>query len=100
MAELAMTSFDAKLDRLVRRHAELRDLLAAPGGEASFAKLSKEYSDLTPLVEGVEALRKAQPELVELETLSEDPGDPEMRELAAAELQELKARLPDLEQQI
>ena len=101
MAELAATAFDAHLDRLVRRQAELRDMLAAPTGDSgTFAKLSKEYSDLSPLVDGVAALRKAQAELVELGTLAETADDPEMRELAAAELQTLKARVPELEQQI
>jgi peptide chain release factor 1 len=101
MAELAMTSFDAILDRLVRRHAELRDMLSAPGTESSsLAKLSKEYSDLTPLVEAVDALRAAQAETEELGILAEDAGDPEMRALANEELQQLKTRVPALEQQI
>jgi peptide chain release factor 1 len=101
VADLAATSFDAKLDRLVRRHAELRDLLAAPAPDSGgFAKLSKEYSELSPLVEGVEALRKAQGELSELEHLAEAGEDAEMRALAAEELQAVKERLPVLEQRI
>src|SRR6267378_4464871 len=101
MAEPAMTSFDAILDRLVRRHAELRDMLSAPATESSsLAKLSKEYSDLTPLVESVDALRKAQTDLVELGVLAEDAAATEMRALANEELQQLKTRVPALEQQI
>src|SRR5258708_2049517 len=54
-----MTSLDATLDRLVRRHAELRDMMSAPASESSnFAKLSKEYTDLSPVVEAVAAGRK------------------------------------------
>jgi peptide chain release factor 1 len=98
MADPAMTSFDGALDRLVRRHAELRDLLATPGSD--FAKLSKEYSDLTPIVEGVDALRKAQAEMAELGPIAADASDPEMRDLAAAEMQALKTRVPQLEQQV
>jgi peptide chain release factor 1 len=95
------TSFDAKLDRVVRRHAELRDLLAAPSRDSdSFVKISKEYSELTPLVEGVAALRKAQGEAVELAGLAEAGDDLEMRALAAEELQAVKERLPELEQQV
>src|SRR5712691_7028509 len=101
MAELAVTSFDAILDRLVRRHAELRDMLSAPATESgNLAKLSKEYSDLTPLVQAVDALRKAQAEMHELGLLAEDASDPEMRGLANEELQQLKTRVPALEQQI
>src|SRR5579883_1813523 len=99
MAEPAMTSFDAKLDRLVRRHAELRDQMAAPG-QGDFAKLSKEYSELTPVVETVAALRKAQAELTEAEKLAAEGAEPELRELAREELQALSARLPELEQRV
>src|SRR5258708_33985001 len=100
MAEPAMTSFDAILDRLVRRHAELRDMLSAPATESSsLAKLSKEYSDLTPLVESVDALRKAQAEMEELGTLAGDAGDPERRALAGGGLPQRKARAPALDHQ-
>jgi peptide chain release factor 1 len=101
MGEPVLTSFAATLDRLVRRHAELRDIMSAPAGDSgNFAKLSKEYSDLSPVVEAVDALRKAEGEMTELATLAEEAGDPEMRALASDELQELKARIPTLEQQI
>ena len=101
MVEPALTSFAATLDRLVRRHAELRDIMSAPATESGgFAKLSKEYSDLSPVVEAVDALRKAEAEMKELGTLAEEAGDPEMRALASEELQQLKARIPALEQQI
>src|SRR2546425_72883 len=100
MAAPDSTAFDATLDRLVRRHAELRDLLSAPGHEASFAKLSKEYSELTPVVESVAALRRAQAEMADLDTLVGEAGDAEMRALASEELQALKARVPALAQQI
>jgi peptide chain release factor 1 len=97
----AQNSLDDKLDRVVRRHAELSDSLgdpALPGSEV--AKLSKEYSDLTPVVESIAALRRAQAELAELAPLAEEGGDAEMRALAQAELQTLKARLPELEQAV
>src|SRR5712691_5204425 len=96
-----MTSLDATLDRLVRRHAELRDMMSVPASESSnFAKLSKEYSDLSPVVEAVAALRKAHAEMAELGTLAQETGDAEMRALANEELQQLKVRIPALEQQI
>ena len=86
---------------MVRRHAELRDALAnpdLPGGEV--AKLSKEYSDLTPVVESIATLRRVQAEANDLAGLAEDGADPEMRALAQAELQTLKTRLPQLEQEV
>src|SRR5579864_1901524 len=97
----AQTILDQKLDKVVRRHTELRDLLAAPDLAGSeVARLSKDYSDLSPIVDGVAALRKVQSEIADLSALAEDGGDPEMRVLAQSELQALKERLPQLEQQV
>jgi peptide chain release factor 1 len=93
-------ALEAKLDKLARRHAELADMLADParrGGE--FAKLSKEYSDLTPLVENLAALKKARAEREDLAALAGE-GEAEMRALAAAELAALDKRLPELERQM
>ncbi len=51
---------ELRLQQLLRRHAELRDALSGSGlGGAEFAKLSKEYSELTPIVEEVDALGRA-----------------------------------------
>ncbi len=93
-------SMDAKLDQVVARQKELGDRLAS--GEAmdppEMAKLSKEYADLSPVVEKIEALRKAQAEMGDLAELIADPeGDAEMRELAEAEFAELKESIPELE---
>ena len=93
----APTSFDVKLDKLVRRHAELSASLADPARGGDFAKLSKEYSDLTPLVAGIETLKKARAERDDLEQMA---SDPEMRDLAEIEMRALDKRIPDLEHQI
>ncbi len=90
-------ALEGMLDRVVRRHAELADVLANParlGGD--FARLSKEYSDLAPLVETIAGLKKARLERAELAALAGE-GDPEMRALAASELAALDKRLPALE---
>ena len=94
------SGLEAKLDRVVRRHAELADTLADParlGGD--FARLSKEYSDLTPLVERIGVLTKARAERADLEQLA-GTADPEMRALAAGELATLDQRLPGLENEV
>jgi peptide chain release factor 1 len=89
------------LEQLVRRHAELRDALAGSGiSGADFTKLSKEYSNLTPIVNEIEALRRAQGELDSLSAMAESGDDPELRALAVEELQSLRERLPALEQQV
>jgi peptide chain release factor 1 len=92
---------DAKLDKVTRRHAELRDALGAPGLPGSeVAKLAKEYSDLTPLVDSIAALRKAEAEMAEVAALAEDGSDPEMRAVVQNEMQALREKLPQLEQQV
>jgi peptide chain release factor 1 len=89
------------LEQLSRRHAELRDALAGSGiSGADFTKLSKEYSNLTPIVNEIEALRRAQGELDSLSAMAESGDDPELRALAEEELQSLRERLPALEQQV
>ncbi len=92
-------SFAAKLDNVVRRHAELNTLMADPALDPrNFAAYSKEYSELTPLVDAVTALRKAQGELADLEALMNDAAaDAEMRDLAKTEYYEAKDKLPAME---
>jgi peptide chain release factor 1 len=91
----------AMLDKVTRRHAELRDALGAPGLPGSeVAKLAKEYSDLTPLVDSIAALRKAEAEMAEVAPLAEDGSDPEMRSVAQNEMQALREKLPQLEQHV
>lgn len=94
------SAFDHKLDQILARRDELQSLLAevAP---SEYAKLAKEYSDLGPVVEGIERYRAAARELADLEALARDPqGDPEMRDLAEAERREFEERLPELEREL
>src|SRR5262249_4571682 len=65
-----------------------------------FAKLSKEYADLGPIVEGVENLRKLRVELEGLKTMMAEGGDTEMKALAESEFFALKERLPEMERQV
>ena len=96
-----LASLDAKLDRVVRRHAELADTLARPDTAAGeFGKLSKEYSDLTPMVEAIAELRNAQRELADLEQIQANEADAELRAMAEAEIPVLQRRIPEIEQRI
>ncbi|HEV7369937.1 peptide chain release factor 1 [Arenibaculum sp.] len=91
-------SFEDMLNKVAARHDELRDALSAGGLDAqTFARHSKEYADLTPIAEAAAELRKARAERADLEAML---ADPEMRELAAAELGELERRLPELDRRI
>ncbi len=84
------------LDRLLARAETLRSSLEHAEG-AEIGALSKELSSLEPLVEKVAAYRALERAESEAQSLL---ADPEMRELAEAEIAEAKARLPGLERQI
>jgi peptide chain release factor 1 len=89
-------SLPARLDRLLARAEELRHILStAPG--ADIGTLSKELSELEPLVDRVSALRAAERARDEAQALM---ADPEMRDLAEAEWLEQKERVPALEREI
>jgi peptide chain release factor 1 len=95
-------SFDDKLNRIVKRHDELSALMARPSNEPQdFVKQSKEYADLTPVVEAVRKLQDSHRQTADLQAMVEEGGnDPEMRDLAQQELDELREKLPVLEQQV
>src|SRR5262245_27507912 len=95
------TSLEAHLDQLLRRHAELRDVLGGTGiTGADFARLSKEYSELSPIVDGIDALRRARRELASLAEIAQSSEDAELKSLAEDELQTLRTNLPALEQKV
>lgn len=95
-------SFDDKLEGMVARHAELGTRLAGEIVDPQeFAKASKEYSDMTPIVAKIEELKSAQVELHSLAQLMTDGStDAEMKALAEDEFHALKARIPDLERAV
>ena len=90
-----------KLDLISRRHEEISARLASGATGADFVALSRELSDLEPVVGAIHAWRRAKDDLAGIETMLADAGtDAEMRELAEAERDEARARLEDLEQKI
>jgi peptide chain release factor 1 len=65
------------------------------------AAMSKEYADLTPLVEAVRALDAVRAELESVETvLADSATDAALRELAEDEGRALRARIAELERQV
>src|SRR5205807_6204503 len=94
-ARVVEPALEARLDELVRRHDELRAALSAAGlSGGDFAKLSKEYSELSPIVDGIEALRRAQQELAAAAEMAGADGDPERMALAEEAMRSLGGRLP------
>ena len=90
-----------KLDTLVARHAELEAGLAAGHDPDNYVKLSREFAELSPIVEKVKAWRAVEAELKDVEALLADSStDSEMKALAAAEKPELEERREALQQEI
>ncbi len=91
----------SKLDKLLDRYDALQSEMSSDVEPQRFVEMSKEYAELTPVVEAVKALIGAKQEAQDLAEMIADPdGDAEMTELAAAELEELKSSIPDMESKL
>jgi peptide chain release factor 1 len=90
--------FIEKLEPIARRYQELSHLMSQGNLSGDdFVKLSKEYAELSGVVEVYEAYKKAVTAQKEAQELV---SDPEMGEMAQMELDELEETLPKLEEQI
>ncbi|GHA40356.1 peptide chain release factor 1 [Amylibacter ulvae] len=83
-----------KLEQILSRFAFLEAKMADGSAADEIATLSKEYSDLRPVVEQIEAYRALVNEMTEAEDML---SDPEMKALAEEELPRLKSELPTAE---
>lgn len=96
-------SFQLKLDGLLKKHRDLSDKLAKPDALAGgdYAKFSREFSDLTPIVETILSLKQAQDELKDTVAMMDDAEcDAEMKALAQEEKRGLEKLIPELERQV
>lgn len=88
-------AIDHRLEQIVARFEELQALMSSTEGAGEdFARLSREYASLEEPVAAIRAWQQALQRQEEAQALLEDP---DLRELAEGELQELTAQLPDLE---
>ena len=90
-------NLDQKLDRITARSEELQAMLNEAISGEDFTRASKELAELEPIVARVAELRSAEQRASEAESLL---SDPDMKELAEAELRELKETLPALQHEI
>lgn len=90
---------DSKLDLIVERYGEIGARMSADDlSSDDRVALAKEYSELTGVVERIDALRRLRQEIQDLADILADPdGDEEMRELATEEFADCRAREPELE---
>jgi peptide chain release factor 1 len=89
-----------KLENLSERYAEIAFLLGEPdviSDQNQFRKLSIEYSQLEPVAQGFHAYQQT---AADIEAAQEMLADPEMREMAAEEIEAAKARRDTLETEL
>lgn len=94
-------SFTQKLEGIVNKFRELEKKLLDPSALGqNFAKVSKEHSDMSPVVALIEEYQKAKKELADINEMLPEATDKEMKDMMEAEQFDLGKKLPDLEQQI
>ena len=87
-----------RIAQIERRHADLASQMGNPSLAADkFVQLSKDYAELTPVVEAAAALRALRDEAAALKGI---PADDEMYEMAQEELAGIEAKLPAAERAI
>ena len=91
--------FDKLEDLIVRLEEILRDLSEPEVANDSrrFQKLMKEQAEITPIVETYKAYKQAKQDEEDSLALLDEESDPEMKELAKAELNDAKDRIEKLE---
>ena len=92
-------SLRGRLTQVAARHEEVGLLLSDPGifsDQNRFRELSQEYAQLEPLVKAWQDWQQARAATEEAEAMLQE-SDPELRDMAAEELEENRARCERLE---
>jgi peptide chain release factor 1 len=85
---------ETRLEQITQRFQFLEAKMAGGAQASDIAALAKEYSDLRPVVEQINAYRQLLSGIADARAML---ADPDMKELAEEELPVLKARLPEAE---
>ncbi|MAM23917.1 MAG: peptide chain release factor 1 [Rhodobacteraceae bacterium] len=83
-----------RLEQITRRFQFLEASMASGSDGGDYAALAREYAELRPVVEQIDAYRQLLDDMAEAKALLKDP---EMAELAQEELPRLKSALPEAE---
>ena len=92
-----------RLERVRERYEEVTRLLSDPAVVANqdrLRELSKEHSNLTPLMKVYSQYAKAKRDLAGLKEIADTSLDSELKGLALSELDEVKGRLQNLEEEL
>ncbi len=88
---------ERRLGQAVERFERVEARLGAATDGAEITKLSQEHAELKPLADAIAALNTARSELADLEAMTRETTDRDMKAMIEAELGEVRDRLPDLE---
>ena len=92
-----------KIAIVKQRFDEVSDLIIQPdviADQKRYIQLNKEYKDLKIVVEKGEAYQVQLENLEEAEMLLKESDDPEMAEMAKLQMEEAKAAIPEMEDEI
>jgi len=92
---------DEKINSIVARADDIMAQMAESPEPEIYVKLSKEFSDLEPVVINIRELKASQNEFADLaEMLADGDTDAEMKEMAEAEMPELREKIEALTAEI
>jgi peptide chain release factor 1 len=92
-----------RLEGVKQRFVEVGELLTNPeilSDMKNYIKLSKEYKELQPIIEAYEKYKLTLENITSTRELLASEKDEEMREMAKAELEEMNAGIPSMEEEI
>jgi peptide chain release factor 1 len=94
-------SFTEKLDGIIARFHELEKKLLDPSALGqTFAKVSKEHSDMIPIVALAEEHNKISKELLDTTEVLQITDDQDMRNMLEQEKFDLEKRIPEIEKEL
>jgi peptide chain release factor 1 len=95
-------SLTQKLNGIVAKFNELEKKLLDPSALGSdYARVSKEHSDMTPIVELIGQLQKTQKEVADIsEMLAAGGLDKDMKDMLDQEKFDLEKKIPDIEKEL
>lgn len=98
-----MSSLLDKLEGLQHKFEEISLLITDPAVIADmqrYIKLNKEYSELSKIMDAQKEYKTALLNIQEAKDILANENDPEMREMARTELDELEPKIPEMEENI
>ncbi len=92
-----------KLEAIEKTYQELTQQMSDPniiGDQSRYSKVAKQHRDLEAVVEKYRELKKIDSDIAGNREILREMDDPEMRELAGAELPELEARREEVDKEL